>query len=134
MLCLLGADRGKQTLADPLRDRPAAFGTAGAETSPYAGPAGVQRSGLCALHPRHRFADVEIDRETPDIIGSTPEEEAELACIMQPSGLLIDEKKPGDTTREEIMREMVEAFAAYSGGIEMLLPSTVFLVTARRPR
>ena len=80
------------------------------------------------------FADVEIDRETPDIIGSTPEEEAELACIMQPSGLLIDEKKPDDTTREAIKREMVETFAAYSGGKEMLLPSTVFLVTARRSR
>jgi hypothetical protein len=51
---------------------------------------------------------------------------------MQPSGLLIDEKKPGDTTREEIKREMVEAFAAYSGVKEMRPPSTVFLVTARR--
>jgi len=80
------------------------------------------------------FAGVVIDRETPDIIGSTPEEEAEHACIMGPPARLIDEKKPDDTLRETIRREMVQAFAAYSGGEEMRLPSTVLLVTARRQR
>jgi SAM-dependent methyltransferase len=80
------------------------------------------------------FADVEISRETPAIIGSTPEEEAEHACIIAPAGRLIDEKKPDDTVRETIKREMVEAFAAYARGGPMLLPSTVFLVTARRAR
>ena len=79
------------------------------------------------------FADVEIARETPLITGSTPEEEAEHACIMGPSGRLIDEKKPEEALRERIRREMVEAFAAYSRGKELLLPSTVFVVTARRP-
>ena len=80
------------------------------------------------------FADVGIDRETPDIIGSSPEEEAKHACIMGPPARLIDEKKPDDAVRETIRREMTEAFAVYAGGKEMLLPSTVFLVTARRPR
>jgi SAM-dependent methyltransferase len=80
------------------------------------------------------FANVVIDRETPDIIGSTPEEEAEHACIMGPPARLIDEKKPDDAVRETIKREMREAFAAYAGSGPMLLPSTVFLVTARCPR
>jgi SAM-dependent methyltransferase len=80
------------------------------------------------------FADVVIERETPDIIGATPEEEAEHACIMGPPARLIDEKKPDDAVRETIRREMMEAFAAHAGGKEMRLPSTVFLVTARRPR
>ena len=79
------------------------------------------------------FADVVIDRETPVIFGSTPEEEAEYACAMGPPARLIDEKKPSEAVRQTIRREMVEAFAAYAQGKEMRLPSTVFLVTARRP-
>ena len=79
------------------------------------------------------FADVVIDRETPVIFGSTPEEEAEYACAMGPPARLIDEKKPSEAVRQTIRREMVEAFAAYAQGKEMRRPSTVFLVTARRP-
>jgi SAM-dependent methyltransferase len=80
------------------------------------------------------FGTIEISRETPLITSSSPEEEAEHACIMGPSGRLIDEKKPEEGLRERIRREMVEAFTAYGRGKELLLPSTVFVVTARRPR
>jgi SAM-dependent methyltransferase len=80
------------------------------------------------------FDAIAIHRETPDIIGSSPEEEAEHACIMGPSGRLIDEKKPDAAQREAIKREMISAFAAHRRGGEMTLPSTVFLVTARRPQ
>jgi SAM-dependent methyltransferase len=81
------------------------------------------------------FVDIEINRETPDIIGSTPEAEADYACIMSPAGRLIDEKKPDDAVRETIRQEMIEAFAAaYAQSKSMLLPSTVFIVTAQRPR
>jgi len=52
---------------------------------------------------------------------------------MGPPARLIDEKKPSEAVRQTIRREMVEAFAAYAQGKEMRLPSTVFLVTARRP-
>ena len=51
---------------------------------------------------------------------------------MGPSGRLIDEKKPQESVRELIKQEMTEAFAAYAKGEEMVLPSTIFLVTARR--
>jgi SAM-dependent methyltransferase len=78
------------------------------------------------------FEAIEIRRETPDMISSSPEEEAEHACIMGPSGRLIDEKKPPENVRELIKQEMTEAFAAYAKGQEMVLPSTIFLVTAHR--
>lgn len=80
------------------------------------------------------FEQIEIHRETPDITGATPEEEAEHACIMGPSGRLIDEKNPNESVRLTIRREMTEAFAAATKGGSMRLPSTVLLVTAQRPR
>jgi SAM-dependent methyltransferase len=106
-----------------------------APTPPHApGPlAFSDRDYVRSILQRAGFADVVIDRETPDIIGSTPAEEAEYACVMGPPARLIEEKKPGDTVRETIKREMTEAFAAYARGGPMLLPSTVFLVTARHP-
>ena len=81
---------------------------------------------------RAGYRDVEIRRETPEIIGASPQEEAEHACIMGPSGRLIEEKKPQERVRELIKQEMTEAFAAYAKGGEMVLPSTIFLLTARR--
>jgi SAM-dependent methyltransferase len=77
------------------------------------------------------FEAIEINRESPGIFVSAPKEEAEHACIMGPSGRLIDEKKPDAAMRETIRREIEEAFAAHAGAT---LSSTVFLVTARRPR
>jgi hypothetical protein len=80
------------------------------------------------------FAVTEIHRETPDIIASAPQEEAEHACIMGPSGRLIDEKQPDEATRTRIRAEIEEAFAAALRGGNTRLPSTVFLVTAQRRR
>ncbi len=78
------------------------------------------------------FAGIEIHRETPGVIASSPREEAEHACIMGPSGRLIDEKKPDAATVSAIRHEIEQAFAAYSNDQGSVLPSTVFLVTARR--
>jgi len=78
------------------------------------------------------FDVIEIYREAPNIICSSPEEEAEHACIMGPPGRLIDEKQPDAAVRETIRREMTEAFAAHVRGGKMLLPSTIFMVTAQR--
>jgi len=72
------------------------------------------------------FDVIEIYREAPNIICSSPEEEAEHACIMGPPGRLIDEKQPDAAVRETIRREMTEAFAAHANRGEMSLPSTVF--------
>jgi SAM-dependent methyltransferase len=80
------------------------------------------------------FEAIEMHRETPEILASTPQEEAEHACIMGPSGRLIDEKSPDDATRQTIRREIEDAFAAHLRDGNTRLPSTVFLVMARRPR
>ena len=89
-----------------------------APTPPHApGPLAFSDPGYVrSILEKAGFTNVVIDRETPDIIGSTPEEEAEYACIMGPPARLIDEKKPDDAVRETIRREMVEAFAAYARG------------------
>ena len=78
------------------------------------------------------YEGIEIRRESPEIIGASPQEEAEHACIMGPSGRLIEEKKPQERVRELIKQEMTEAFAAYAKAGDMVLPSTIFLVAARR--
>ncbi len=78
------------------------------------------------------FEAIEIHRETPNVVVSTPQEEAEHACIMGPSGRLIDEKKPDETTRQTIRREIEDAFAAHLRDGTAGLPSTVLVVTARR--
>lgn len=75
---------------------------------------------------------IEIHRETPDIIAATPQEEAEHACIMGPSGRLIDEKQPDEAIRQRIRREIEEAFAAALRNGNTRLPSTVLVVTAQR--
>ena len=80
------------------------------------------------------FEAIEMHRETPDVFASTPQAEAEHACIMGPSGRLIDEKRPDDATRQTIRREIGDAFAAHLRDGNTRLPSTVFLVTARRPQ
>jgi len=76
---------------------------------------------------------IAIHRETPDIIAAPPQEEAEHACIMGPSGRLIDEKQPAQAARERIRAEIEEAFATALRDGNPRLPSTVFLVTAQRP-
>jgi SAM-dependent methyltransferase len=78
------------------------------------------------------YEAIEIHRETPDVHAATAREEAEHACIMGPSGRLIDEKKPDETTRQMIRQEIEEAFTSHLRDGKTRLPSTVFLVTARR--
>ncbi len=87
---------------------------------------------LRSVLERAGYEAIDIRRETPEIIGASPQEEAEHACIMGPSGRLIEEKKPQDSVRELIKQEMTEAFAAYAKGGGCSTPSTIFLVTARR--
>src|SRR5262249_7669465 len=80
------------------------------------------------------FEQVRIAREAVDIIGSTPNNEARFACMMGPSGALLDEHNADALTRNAIQQEMAEAFASYVSDGSMCLPASVFLVTASRPR
>jgi SAM-dependent methyltransferase len=107
-----------------------------APTPPHApGPlAFSDRDYVRSILERAGLTDIVIDRETPDIIGSSAEEETEYACTMGPPARLIDEKRPDEAMRATIRREMIEAFAAYAQANGTLLPSTVFVVRARRTR
>jgi SAM-dependent methyltransferase len=80
------------------------------------------------------FSDVAISREHPAIAVADPNEEAAHSLIMGPVARLIDEKQPNDTTRETIRQEVEEAFSAHARSGAAALPSTVLLVTARRPQ
>jgi SAM-dependent methyltransferase len=79
------------------------------------------------------FADIDIRRAHPDMIGESPETEAAHALVMGPSGRLIDEKQPDAATREALRRELTQAFAAHVKDGALRLPSAIFLVCARRP-
>jgi SAM-dependent methyltransferase len=79
------------------------------------------------------FAEVTVERAHPTIVGGSPEEEAQQAMIMGPTARLIEEKKPTELTRQTIAREIEAAFAAETTSGPIRLPSTIFVVAARRP-
>jgi ubiquinone/menaquinone biosynthesis C-methylase UbiE len=79
------------------------------------------------------FAEITVERAHPTIIGGSPEEEARQALTMGPTARLIEEKGPAEATRHAIAREIETAFAAAADPGPIRLPTTVFLVAARRP-
>jgi ubiquinone/menaquinone biosynthesis C-methylase UbiE len=79
------------------------------------------------------FADIEVERAYPTIIGGNPEDEARQALTMGPTARLIEAKQPDEATREVIATEIIAAFAAEASAGPIRLPATIFLVTARRP-
>lgn len=79
------------------------------------------------------FAQIAIERVHPEILASSPADEAEHACLMGPTARLIDEKQPDETTRRTIRGEIEDAFAAFFRDGSATLPSTVLLVSAVRP-
>jgi SAM-dependent methyltransferase len=78
------------------------------------------------------FAEIAVERAHPTIVCGSPEEEARQAVMMGPTARLIEEKKPAETTRETIARDIEAAFAAAARSGPIRLPATIFLVTARR--
>lgn len=83
---------------------------------------------------RAGFAAVAIERAHPMIDCGSPEEEARQALVMGPVARLIEEKNPDEAIRQKIAREIEAAFAALAAAGPVRLPSTIFLVGARRPR
>jgi len=79
------------------------------------------------------FEAIDIAREHPTVGGLSTEEEADIACSMGPAARLIDEKEPDEATRQTIRGEMAAALAGIAEGGLVHLPSTVLVVTARRP-
>jgi SAM-dependent methyltransferase len=79
------------------------------------------------------FADIEVERAHPTIIGGSPEEEARQALLMGPTARLIEAKQPDEPTRQVIAQEIAAAFAAEGRDGAIRLPATILLVAARRP-
>ncbi len=79
------------------------------------------------------FAGIAIERAHPDMVLAGAEEEAGHALVIGPTARLIDEKQPDSATRENIRAEIAQALAAAAASGPIRLPSTVLLVTARRP-
>jgi SAM-dependent methyltransferase len=77
------------------------------------------------------FAGIEIKSVSTEIEGSTPEQEAEFACIMGPPSRLIAERKPGEAALASIKQALTEAFAPFDTGSGVRLPASVFMVKAR---
>ena len=78
------------------------------------------------------FAEISVERAHPTIICGTPEEEARQAVMMGPTARLIEAKRPDETTRQTIAREIEAAFVTEARSGPVRLPATIFLVAARR--
>jgi SAM-dependent methyltransferase len=79
------------------------------------------------------FAEIAVERAHPTIICGSPEEEARQAVMMGPTARLLEAKRPDETTRQTIAREIEAAFATEAQSGPVRLPATIFLVAARRP-
>jgi SAM-dependent methyltransferase len=79
------------------------------------------------------FAQITVQTAHPTITGSSPEEEARQALTMGPTARLIEEKKPSEPIRQLIAEEIAAAFTSEARSGPIRLPTTIFLVTARRP-
>ena len=79
------------------------------------------------------FAEIEVERGHPTLIGGSPEEEARQAVTRGPTARLIEAKNPDEPTRHAITREIEAVFAAEAAAGPIRLPATILLVSARRP-
>ena len=82
------------------------------------------------------FPAPRIDAQAVPLVGASPDEEAALACVMGPAANLLDERAAPEHLRESVRREIAEAFLPFAAdsaaGAKMLLPASVYLVSARR--
>jgi SAM-dependent methyltransferase len=80
------------------------------------------------------FADIAILKRPFHVIGASAASLAEHAGATGPSGRLLDEKQADPATRQAVVAEAEQAFAAYAAPDgQVRVPGTVLLVTARRP-
>jgi SAM-dependent methyltransferase len=76
------------------------------------------------------FSKIEITPTAVPIIGENLEAEARIAGILGPSGALLEEKEADDETRYRLSRVIAGALQSFVKPKGLLLPATVFVVTA----
>jgi len=77
------------------------------------------------------FTNIAITPTAVPIIGASLEEETQIACLFGPAGALIEEKKPDDTTRAELLETISQALAPFKTATGLSSPATVHVVTAK---
>jgi SAM-dependent methyltransferase len=77
------------------------------------------------------YSRIDVDEQRPTLAGhATPEEEAAFAVAAGPLARLFAEKKPEAGIRDEIARDIAEAFRPFATDQGLRIPSTVYFVTA----
>jgi SAM-dependent methyltransferase len=78
------------------------------------------------------FIDIRISRQSPSLVGTSPEEEAEFLCTMGPAAALIAEREPAVEVIEQIKGELTAALRPFARDDQLLIPLSISLVHARR--
>lgn len=78
------------------------------------------------------FVDIAISRESPALVGTSPEEEAAFMCTMGPAASIIAEREPTAEVINQIKVELAAHFNQFVSGGRMLIPASIYLVQARR--
>ncbi len=78
------------------------------------------------------FHEPRIATESVSLVGTTPDAEAALACVMGPTARLLEERTAPEPVREALRREIAEALLPFASQAEMLLPASVHLVSAEQ--
>lgn len=79
------------------------------------------------------FVDIAVNAEPVFLHGTSLAEEAELACLIGPSGALVEEKRPDAASRAALEADIATALAAQTGGDVARLPARLVMMTARNP-
>lgn len=89
------------------------------------------RNYLLDVLEKSGFSEILITPTAVPIIGESLEAEVGIACVMGPSGALLDEKQADDETRARLSRATAIALQPFLDPDGLRLPATAFVVTAK---
>jgi SAM-dependent methyltransferase len=78
------------------------------------------------------FSNMTVTPTPVPIIGESLEAESKIACLFGPAGALIEEKKPDDATRGELLETISQALVQFKTETGLSSPATVHVVTAEK--
>ncbi|MDE8348867.1 MAG: class I SAM-dependent methyltransferase [Acidocella sp.] len=76
------------------------------------------------------YSDIAVTPTPVPIIGKNLTEEAQIACLLGPSGALTDEKQADEATRQILRENISIALAQFDSPHGIKLPATVNVITA----
>ena len=78
------------------------------------------------------FIDIRISRQSPSLVGTSPEEEAEFLCTIGPAAALIAEREPAVEAIQQIKGELTAGLWPFVRDGQLLIPLSISSVHARR--